>query len=313
MFGTKATAVTRLIRQFFTRRDYLILAGATLAWTLRAIAGSVMFPLSVGIVINHLNSGGQGLPLMALIFLVLVVSINVSTEWAFRPYNYLFARKISEIRKLLAASIIKFNNSEESVKESTGDLIGKVTSDIDFVMWNLSGVIATIAPNLLTAAFAVVTIAYTNLLMAGVSILLLPSYILVVRKYSKDVLSVRTEERRTFSQIINLSSDLINGNPDLSKYDSTLDNWNRTMYRQIFMDRVYWTYAWFFIGFGPILLLVPGVYFVNQSMLSVGDLVTVILAANSVYQPIGNLSWGFALLSQTIPAAQRIEESLERK
>lgn len=307
MYGNQA-AVIRLVQRFFTRRDYLILVGAVLAWTLRAIAGSVMFPLSVGTVVNHLNSGGQGLPFIALAFLVLALTINVSTEWVFRPYNYLFARKISEIRRFLAESIIKSN----SRKESTGDLIGKLTSDIDFVMWNLSGIIATIMPSFLTAAFAVVTIAYTNLLMAGVSVVLLPSYILVVRKYSKDVVSIRTEERRSFSQIINLSSNLIDGKPDMPNYCDTLSSWNKTMYRQIFIDRVYWTYAWFFIGFGPIVLLALGAYFVNQSMLSVGNLVTVVLAANSVYGPIGNLAWGFAVLSQTVPPAHRIEESLEQ-
>ena len=271
-----------------------------------------MFPLSIGIIVNHLNSGGQGLPLMALAFLILSVSINLLTEWVFRPYNYLFARKISELRTRLADSIKKINSAGQSPDRNLDDdLIGKITSDVDFVMWNLSGVIGTIVPNLLMMAFAVVTIVYTNLLMAGISTLLLPLYFLVVRKYSNDVFMIRMEERRTFSRIIKLSSDVIDGHSDSNLFDGTLRSWNKVMYRQITIDRVYWTYALFFMGFGPIVLLTIGVHLVNQSLLSVGNLVTIVLAANNIYGPIAAMVWGFALLSQTAPPAKRIEETLD--
>jgi len=311
-FFGRYSAVIGLVRLFFNKRDYLIIGGASLAWMLRALAGSVMFPLSIGIVVNHLNEGGQGLPLMTLTFLILSLSINLLTEWVFRPYNYLFARKISEMRKHLADTINKMNSaSEASANKISDDLIGKLTSDVDFVMWNLSGVIATIIPNLLTASLAVVTIAYTNLPMAGISTLILPLYLLVVRKYSNEVFNIRMEERRIFSRIIKMSGDVVNGYSDNNLYDEALNSWNKVMHRQITIDRVYWTYALFFMGVGPIILLFFGVHLVNQSLLSVGNLVTIVLAANNIYWPIAALVWGFALLSQTVPAAKRIEETLD--
>lgn len=308
----KYAVVARLVRRFFIRRDFFIIGCASVAWALRALAVSVMFPVSIGIVVNHLNSGGQGLPLMALVFLIVSLSINLLTEWVFRPYNYLFARKISDLRKDLADSINRRNSAgQESSKNLGDDVIGRISSDVDFVMWNLSSVIGTVVPNLLTMSFAVVTIAYTNLTMAGISILLLPLYLFVVRKYSNDVFMIRMEERRTFSRMIKLSSDIIDGRPDSNLFDDTLRNWNKVMYRQITLDRVYWTYALFFMGSGPIVLLALGIPLVNQSLLSIGNLVTIVLAANNIYGPVAGMVWGFALLSQTAPSAKRVEETLD--
>jgi ABC-type multidrug transport system fused ATPase/permease subunit len=63
-------------------------------------------------------------------------------------------------------------------------------------------------------------------------------------------------------------------------------------------------------GLGPIFLLLTGVYLLDQGLFNVGGLVTIILAGTTLYVAVANMIWGFALLSQAVPPARRIEETL---
>lgn len=275
-----------------------------------------MFPIAVGNIVSFLNSGGSGLPEMAVILLVLSLVINLVTEWAFLPYWYLFARKTSEIRGHLADSIDRLpnirlvsieNNATQSGKE---DLVGNIASDVDFVMGNTSSSIGTIIPNFFTIFFAIVTIAYSNPLMAGVALLLLPPYLFIVSGYSNRVFTARMDERRIFSHIVKLSSDAVDGDDDAKTFGDTLKNWNKVVYKLTFLDRVYWSFALLINGLGPIFLLLTGVYLLEQGLFNVGGLVTIILAGTTLYVAVSNMIWGFALLSQAVPPARRIEETL---
>lgn len=171
--------IAALVRPFFATRDFSTVGVATLAWALRALAGSVMFPVAVGDLVNSLSGNVRSIPVTTWTLLVASLCINVATEWAFLPYWKLFTRKISDIRRALAVSV------SEVGTEDQGDLVGKVASDVDFVMWNTAGAIATILPNFFNAALGIVTIANSSLLMAGVAALLVPPYFVIVQNYSK--------------------------------------------------------------------------------------------------------------------------------
>lgn len=310
------TIVIRLLKRFSTRHDLSIIAVASLAWALRAVAGAVMFPIAIGDIVSYLNSGGSGLPEMAVVLLILFLVINVVSEWAFLPYWYLFARKSSEIRGRLADSIDRLpsirlvSNGNNVAKSKEKDVVSKIVSDVDFVMGNTFNSIGTIMPNFFTISFAMVTIAYSNPLMAVIASLLLPPYLFILSKYSNKVFTVRMEERRIFSHIIKLSSDAVEGDDDAKTFKDTLKNWNKAVYKLAFFDRVYWFFALLIMGLGPILLLLTGVYLLRQGLFNVGGLVTIILAGTNLYTAVTNMIWGFALLSQAVPPARRIEETL---
>lgn len=47
---------------------------------------------------------------------------------------------------------------KDCLQENPEELVGKVASDVDFIVWNINAVLTTLLPNLFTALTALITI-----------------------------------------------------------------------------------------------------------------------------------------------------------
>ena len=308
-FG-KYGAFFRLVRRFFTRRDLFPIGIASMAWALKALTGSVIFPIAIGQVVSYFNSGGKGIPIIALILLIFSLTVNVGVEWAFLPYYYMFLGvKINDMRKYLAGLINQANRrQDDQVKIVVSSMVGEV----EFFVSNAGNSLATIISNSSATVFALVTILSSNLFMAGVSIILLPFYLIVIRMYSNRVFRERMSERTIYANIVKLSGDIINGTVDDNMLEETLKKHNRSTYKLQFLERANWASLYSLNWIGLILLLIIGAFLVDQSILDVGSLVTIILAANAFYGAMTNIEQGLALFIQAGPAAERIDGTIAK-
>ena len=294
----------RFYEMFMRSRELnLGLLSALVAFILRAYASGYLMPMAMAGLVNALQSSSDpgGLSDKAtgdLMMLMASMLIFTATEWLFKPFWQAIARTIAEIKKKLIVG--------RPIGES-GDLVGRLASDVDFVLWNFGGMYTTLLPNLLTAVTSIYTIIQLNMMLGLLSIVLTPISVMIVEPYLKGVERARIIERRYYSMIIHEANKYLSGDSP-EGFVRALDNWVRGMNRQIFYDRYYWSSSLAYAYGSPFLIALIGIEDVKKHILPVGNLIGIIYAAYNLYPPLINALWGICVQGQALVAMRRIME-----
>ncbi len=291
----------KFYQEFLNNRYFnLGIGGATAAYVLRAVASGMFIPFSLQEITNGLfnrsvGSMSQGLWLLALAGLIYAI-----TEWLFRPFWIGIAQSIRLIKMRLVKGVAG------GAARDNGDDIGKLVNDVDFVMWNVGGIINSMVPNLFTAAVAEVTIFEMSPILGLVGLIGLPFYVALLEHYVKNVEEARGLERRAYSESIHAASEYLAGRAGVDAFTSAMDRWIRGISRNIHLDREYWSSS-FAVGYAvPLITALIGVNYVNEGRLSVGSLVGTLTASLTMYTALVNAFWGICLLGQNTVAISRI-------
>ena len=222
----RTTETLSLAARFYRRYlwSWDVTAGflaALVAFALRAYASGSLIPLSITDVVNYLQQdNGHGLR-RAILMLAASAVIFSATEWLFRPFWASIARGIANIKARLISGAPR--------GQDPSDLVGRLASDVDFVMWNLGGMYTTFVPNLLTALVATATVWQLSEPMGVVTVAALPISLLILEPYLAGVERARTVERRYYSELVHRLEERLRGTASDEDFVRSVRMWEKGM------------------------------------------------------------------------------------
>lgn len=283
----------------------LLFASAT--FLTRSIALGLMLPLILKDVVASLSSSPPDARLLnqSLLSLgALAVAVSAS-EWLLRPYWNSMATGIVGIK----SRIVKRSSPGPG---DSKDLIGRLVSDVDFVIWNNSSSLTVILPNFLMAASSLAAMIQLSPLLGLVSLSIIPPLLATTELYIAKAERARNVERSFYSQSIHFAERILSGGKgDLLGFQSSLERWLTGILRLVFYDRVFWFSGLVFSSSLPFVILWVGLGELNQGRLDTGALAGSLYAGVNYSMALVNGFWGLCMLGQSLAAIKRVE-SLSR-
>ncbi len=300
MLGT----TTRFMLEGVGRRNTLRgLVYASATFLIRSIALGMMLPLILRDVVAALSSSPPDARLLnqGLLSLGIVAAAVSASEWLLKPFWQYMARGIVEIKRGIV-------NRAAPVGGDSKDVIGRIVSDVDFVIWNNSTSLTVILPNFLTMMASLAAMMQLSPLLSLISLSLVPPLFATTEYYVRRAEQARNVERSFYSQSIHFAERFLNGGRDeLHGFQYSLDKWLSGISRLIHYDRVFWFTGLLFGTSLPFMILWAGLNELNNGRLDVGSLAGSLYASINYSLALVNGFWGLCMLGQSLAAIRRVE------
>jgi len=268
----------------------------------RGFANGVFIPYSIAYVINGFREDNEEYVKAGLGLLLASAVVFITTEIA----QMAFFKKLSRAIVSLKQHLIRLIGSSK-LGDDLEDLVGKISNDVDFIVWNLNAFLTTLLPNLFTAIMALSTVlGFDKVLGATVALSLTP-YLLYSEVYSRRIEGYRVQERKMYAKSITYIRNIVYGDrSSVQDLNEVLSAWEHAVNKIMWIDRYYFT-----LGFATWFLSVAGVAVIGVSraynkLLDVGALAGTLYAAMTAHAAMLNATWALCIQSQTSATIRRI-------
>lgn len=273
---------------------------------IRSVISGYFIPQAIVNIVNAVKNGftytlsynklaiGVGLFGVASIVFVL-------TEFGLMKY---FSRLADSIVNLKIVMLRKLGSSRSG--EPLEDVIGRVSNDIDFVVWNINAVLTTLLPNLFTVATSITTIFSFNIPIGLVTVISTIPYIAIAEYYSRRVEGARTEERKAYSASIAYIRDAIYEHRNGDLLNNVFSWWRKAITTVMWFDRVYWGLSLFTQYSSATLISFISIDKAVKGEIDIGTLAGIVSASLGAHGAMMNAMWALCIQSQTIAAIKRV-------
>lgn len=272
-------------------------------FAVRAVVGGNLIPTAIANIVNAIKNGDNALSRLWIgieIFTIAAI-LYIATEFALYKYFTKLAEGIVELKKIMLKNIEQ-KHSDDNVEE----LVGKISSDIDFVIWNVNMVLTTFIPNFFTGISSVAAIIGFNRLIGIIAIGTLLPYMMVAEYYSRKVEPARLEERQSYSLSITAIRDAIYGARNGVKIINILSSWRKSINKVMWYDRIFWGLGLVIQPISLSLIAYLSVINALQGIIDVGTLAGILSASLTAHTAMLNAVWALCIESQTVAAIKRI-------
>ncbi|MCS7145311.1 MAG: ABC transporter transmembrane domain-containing protein [Nitrososphaerota archaeon] len=276
---------------------------ASVTFLIRSTALGLMLPLILRDVVAALSSTppdtrllNQGLLSLGLV----AVSVSAS-EWLMKPFWQSMASGIVGIKRGIV-------NRAAPTGGDSKDVIGRIVSDVDFVIWNNSSSLTVILPNFLTTLASFAAMIQLSPRLSAIAVSIVPPLLVTTELYVRKAEQARNIERSFYSQSIHFAERLLNGGRDqLPSFQTSLEKWLSGISRLIQYDRLFWFSGLLFSSTLPFTILWVGIGELNAGRLDVGALAGSLYASVNYSMALVNGFWGLCMLGQSLAAIRRVE------
>ncbi len=229
-------------------------------------------------------------------------------------------RVMHDLRRTVYSHIQRLSLAEHDEKR-TGDLISRVTSDIDSIQDFVSTALLGIVANILTLLGIVGIMLYASLRFTVISLAIAPVLFVVVYLFTRRIKKASRAVRKTESALISTVQEVFSSirvvkafaredyeqqrfeRQSLDNVESFLEARGMKMLLSPIVDVV--------VATGTCLMLAYGARMVMANQLSVGDLVVFLAYLRMMYKPMRDLSKMADTVSKASIGFERIREILE--
>jgi len=276
---------------------------ASITYLIRSIALGLMLPLILRDVVEALSVSPPNARLLnngLLSLAIVAVSVSAS-EWLLKPFWQYMARGIVQIKRAIV-------DRRTPMEGDSKDVIGRIVSDVDFVIWNNSTSFSIILPNFLTMFASLAAMIQLSPLFGLISLSLIPPLTATTEYYVRKAEEARNVERSFYSQSIHFAERFLNGGRDeLLGFQASLERWLKGISRLIFYDRVFWFTGLILSTILPFIILWVGLGELEKGLLAVGSLAGSLYASVNYSMALVNGFWGLCVLGQSLAAVRRVE------
>jgi len=284
---------------------------------------TVVYPIILQITIDNvvLQDRYELIPYISLIFLGLMMIKGIST-FSFQYLSELFGMTaVYDLRnglygKLQSLSFKYYDNSK------TGDIMSRMTADVDGFRFFLSGGFAELIRIVLLISVSLSVMFYYSISLAIVTMLAMPFLAVVVYKFDKRVHPAFRNVRKSFGKLNTRVQENISGMntvKSLSREDFEIERFSASNgdYRQKYLFTSHLWSKYFplmeFIGdIAVISLLGYGGYLVIQEQMALGELVAFFSLVWYILGPLMNLGFAVNMFSQAKASGERLIEILDK-
>ncbi|MEM4732426.1 MAG: hypothetical protein QXO48_04735 [Desulfurococcaceae archaeon] len=223
-----------------------------------------------------------------------------STEIALMMYF----KKLSHGIVSLKERILMSANNNASNKEN---LVGIVANDVDFVVWNLNGVLTMLLPNMFTSITALITVYSLGPTVVSLLLASLVPYLVYTELYLRKIRRARTFEREAYSYSIVLTRDYIYDNRGLDDLHRVLRKWKFYIDKIMWYDRLFFASS-FATTFASTALLSYVVWFeALRGRISLGGVAGIISASLTSHISLMNAMWAICIQGQVTATFLRLK------
>ncbi|GEM_PF-410277 len=265
----------------------------------RAIIGGNIVPQAISNIVNSLKNL-DSVPIYGIGLFGVSAIVYISTEFILFKYFKKLAESIITLKKSMINSI-KVNG----INGAPEDVIGRITSDVDFIIWNINMVLTTLLPNIFTGIVAIYTIFSFNKQVGIVTTCTLIPYLILAEYYSRKAELARLEERHEYSISIAYIRDVVYWKQENGLLDTVLNKWYKAILKVIWYDRIYWGISLFtqFTSIGIISFIALTQAY--SGLIDAGSLAGILSATISAHSALLNAMWALCIQGQTTAAIKR--------
>ena len=228
-------------------------------------------------------------------------------------------RALSDMRTDLFARIME-QDQAFFLRNPVGDLVMRLTSDIDTLSALLSTSAVTIVTETATLLVVIVVMFSVNWRLALLVIAILPVLVLVTRYFSERVRNSSTGERTALSKVSGYLNEQLQGvpvlqifgaqRPSMDRFDNLNHGYRRALISLRRHSALFLMTQEFLAAVGLGMLLYGGGHGVLAGWATMGMLVAFIQYADRAFQPVLRLSEQYNAVQIAFGAAERIERTL---
>ena len=294
-----------LLRRVFS---YLKPYSRHLALVVLCIAASSFFTLLPSILTGRIiDEGLVKLDLKALVFYIalsLAVTLGANLIGVAESYiNTWIAQHITfDMRNQMYAHLQKMSQ-RFFTSNNQGDVITRMTSDIDGVQQVISGTFTSILSNAITLVIAMVAMFRKNWILALIGIVIVPLFTLPTRragktrwKYANESQACNDEINGILNETLSVSGQLLSKlfvkeQYEYERYEQANERMIRLNIREGMAGRWFRVILSTFTSIGPMLIyLVGGILMIkNGADLTIGDITVLVALLGRMYMPVNSL------------------------
>ena len=206
-------------------------------------------------------------------------------------------------------------------KMSKGDVLSRITNDVDSINQSLSQSVVQIITSITTIIGILIMMISISIYMTGIALITLPLsgaiIILIVKKSQKYFTNQQNyiakinghiEENYSCHNIIKAFNREEVSKEEFNEYNKTLYN---SAWKANFLSSTMMPIMNFIGNLGYVGISILGGYFAAKKIITVGDIQAFIQYMRQFTQPLGQISQISNVLQQTIAASERVFEFLE--
>lgn len=274
-------------------------------FVVRSVVGGYFIPQAIANVVNAVRRSEEELFFKRFVTGVglfgAAAIVFIATEFALMRYFTKLADSIVSLKKAMLAKI-----NENGNNEPLDDVIGRVSSDIDFVIWNINAVLTTLLPNVFTAVASTITIFSFNTSIGLAMLASSAPYMLLAEYYSRKAEVARLEERRAYSASIAYIRDALYERRNGDLLNNVFSWWRKSITNLIWFDRIYWGFGLFTQFSSAAAISYMSIEKARKGEIDVGTLAGIISAALGAHGAMLNAMWALCIQSQTVAAIKRV-------
>ena len=298
---------------------FLVLIGIILIVTTTAATAQIMQPLMDDMFIKKDESMLYIIPIsLIIIYFLKSVGLYIQTVYM----NYIGLHIVTRFREMLLEKIIKLDMTFLYINRS-GELISRVTNDINRIQYFVSNMLPELFREALTVVVLIGYIMYLNYMLTFYTLIVVPLivYPLVMiakklKKYSHRSQNKNADVVTRLTEVFN-NSEIIKANAtedyEISRF--SIENWKffKINMKSVYVGEFVTPFMQLAGALGLAAVIFVGGREVYNENMSVGEFTAFLTAVGLVFQPIRRIGSIYAKIQDALAASERVFEVLDTK
>jgi len=298
---------------------FLVLIGIILIVTTTAATAQIMQPLMDDMFIKKDESMLYIIPIsLIIIYFLKSVGLYIQTVYM----NYIGLHIVTRFREMLLEKIIKLDMTFLYINRS-GELISRVTNDINRIQYFVSNMLPELFREALTVVVLIGYIMYLNYMLTFYTLIVVPLivYPLVMiakklKKYSHRSQNKNADVVTRLTEVFN-NSEIIKANAteDYEIARFSIENWKffKINMKSVYVGEFVTPFMQLAGALGLAAVIFVGGREVYNENMSVGEFTAFLTAVGLVFQPIRRIGSIYAKIQDALAASERVFEVLDTK
>ena len=277
--------------------------------------------------ISKIRDGGQGIDFSKLLKIIFILTILyiISTVFSYAQ-SYIMSGVAQRISYRLRQEISQKINRlpmEYFDKNSKGDIISRVTNDVDTLSQTMNQSLMQVVTSVITVVGVFIMMLYINFVMTIAALIVMPLTMLVLSIIIKKSQVFFKQQQKYLGDINGKIEETFSGQNIVRGYNgerfeiNEFDAINRKLYdtgwKSQFLSSIMMPVMNFVGNLGYVIVSILGGYMAINGKISVGDIQAFIQYMWMFTQPLNQLAQIMNLLQSTAAAADRIFEFLDEE
>ena len=277
--------------------------------------------------ISKIRDGGQGIDFSKLLKIIFILTILyiISTVFSYAQ-SYIMSGVAQRISYRLRQEISQKINRlpmEYFDKNSKGDIISRVTNDVDTLSQTMNQSLMQVVTSVITVVGVFIMMLYINFMMTIAALIVMPLTMLVLSIIIKKSQVFFKQQQEYLGDINGKIEETFSGQNIVRGYNgerfeiNEFDAINRKLYdtgwKSQFLSSIMMPIMNFVGNLGYVIVSILGGYMAINGKISVGDIQAFIQYMWMFTQPLNQLAQIMNLLQSTAAAADRIFEFLDEE